>query len=158
DQVWPSQCSASGWSGRVGPSCWPPAQTSSGPAAATPERWSPPLPGLGDGTTDQVWPSQCSTRVPNLPSLPCWSPTAHTSEVDTAAAPYRRLRIEPGWGAFTRFHLVPSQDSIRACARYWAFMSAPTAQALPPVAATPKRVLKFGPPFGLGAAAHVVPL
>jgi hypothetical protein len=37
-------------------------------------------------------------------------------------------------------------------------MSTPTAQALPPVAATPNRVLKFGPPFGLGTAVHVVPL
>src|SRR5713226_3286896 len=43
-------------------------------------------PGLAAGTTDHDEPSQCSTRVPKVASGPCWSPTAQTSDGESAEA------------------------------------------------------------------------
>src|SRR5258708_8786148 len=84
-QCLPSQCSTSGAS-LCSPLRWPTAQTLSGPACATPHRWSPEEPGFWLGTTDQLDPSQCSISVWKTPFRICCSPTSQTSLGQTAVA------------------------------------------------------------------------
>src|SRR5215472_14550586 len=135
----------------------PTAQTSCGPAAATPNRQSPVAPGFGLGTTAQRLPSQCSTSVRKVPVLACCSPTAHASRGETAAAENRMSRRLPSPGDLTMCQAVPVQASIRLCAKYDRSRATPTAHAWWLVAATPNSVLKFGPEFGTGVCTHRVP-
>src|SRR5690349_9375369 len=106
DHEWPSQCSTSPLSGNR-PSCWPAAQTSSGPTASTAYRWSPLGPGSGVGTTVQLEPFQCSASVWKTPLPLSWSPTTHTSDGDGAVAAKSMSRTSPGCGMLARLHVLP---------------------------------------------------
>src|SRR5215472_453961 len=107
--------------------------------------------------TDHRVPFQCSTSVSNLPRDPCWTPTAQTSDVESADAAKRMSRADPGWGLPEMVQRWPSHASMRPRSSKLSLRRTPTAHAWPLAAATPKRVLKLGPASGVGTADQVLP-
>src|ERR1700719_4033077 len=78
--------------------------------ATIPDR--PPLT-LGLATTFHVEPFQCSTRVkPPLPLPLLYDPTAQTSFAETAATPFRELKLVPAFGLETALH-PPKLQALR---------------------------------------------
>src|SRR2546430_15671619 len=74
---------------------------------------SAPVEGFGLGTTVHVAPSQCSiSEVPwaSSPEL-FWSPTTHTSPVETGASAFRKSFPAEGLGVGTIDHVLPFQCS-----------------------------------------------
>src|SRR5487761_1505732 len=104
------RCSTSGLAWWAASSLWPTAHTWPPPTATA---CSTPAVRLADGTltTDQEWPSQCSTSG-RSDVWPLACPTAQMLSALAAATPYSWLPDEPGSGLGTTDQAVPSQCSI----------------------------------------------
>src|SRR5436190_8315560 len=73
-----------------------------------------PSPGLGEGTTCQAVPSQCSIRVMQQSVLKfVWVPTAQASEGERATTSFSQFEFGPTLGLGTICHEVPSQCSVK---------------------------------------------
>ncbi len=116
-QLFPSQCSINVRVWNVnGFRDLPTAQTSFAPAADTALRKLSPD-GLGLATMLQLDPSQCSTSVENPVAAWPQYPTAQTLFGLSATTPYNSLLASGTFGLGITLQVVPSQCTIRVCAR-----------------------------------------
>src|SRR5262245_44146658 len=116
-----------------------------------------PSPWFGLGTTDQSWPSQCSTRVWNHGTE--YEPTAHTSSVARTVTSQRKFSSVPTSIVGSIVHTCPSQCSASE-RRGWPGVASwnPTAHtSLVARASTDMKTFSPVPAFGVGITFHLLP-
>src|SRR5262249_42877325 len=94
--------------------------------------------------TDHRVPFQCSTSVSNLQLDPCWTPTAQTSDVESADAPKRMSRADRGWGLSEMVQRWPSHASMRPRSSKLSFRRTPTARCLAARGGNPEEGVEVG--------------
>src|SRR6266702_4238344 len=116
------------------------------------------VPILGELTTFQFLPFQCSVSVLWL-LFACWtSPTAQALVAESATGAARALILDPGLGLGVTAHWDPFQCRIKVVVGPTSPSAVPTAQAeLAESAATPDNKLSRLPTLGLETTSHWEP-